>query len=107
MIKDGDPLAALGEGLAEAHEVNKRGVGHRFHCPLGDWVALHLAADMVSATEPVVVALPSSRNLTLTAMSGRMRGSFSLTPMRTLTVAFSRLAVGTTAITLAGMVQSG
>src|SRR5215510_11406184 len=105
MIKDGDRLANLGKGLAETHEASKRGVGHRSQCPLGDWVALHLAADMVSATEPF--ALPSSRNLTLTAMSGRMRGSFSFTPMRTLTVAFSRLAVGTTAITLAGMVQSG
>ena len=52
-------------------------------------------------------ALASSRNFTLTAMSGRMRGSFCLKPMRTLTVAFSRLAVGTMAITEAGMVQSG
>ena len=43
--------------------------------------------------------LPSSRNVTFTAMSGRMRGSFRSSPMRTLTVAFSRFAVGTMAIT--------
>ena len=49
----------------------------------------------------------SSRNVTLMPMSGRMRGSFCLKPMRTLTVAFSRLAVGTMAMTEAGMVHSG
>ena len=48
-----------------------------------------------------------SRNVTFAAMSGRMRGSLRFTAMRTLTVAFSRFAVGTIAITAAGMVQSG
>src|SRR5262249_9359325 len=49
----------------------------------------------------------SSRNVTFTAMSGRTRGSLRCNPMRTRTVAFSRLAVGTMAMTDAGMVQSG
>ena len=49
----------------------------------------------------------SSRNVTLIAMSGRMRVSFASMPMRTLTVAFSRLAVGTMAMTAPGMLQSG
>src|SRR5262249_18790866 len=46
-----------------------------------------------------VAAVVSSRNVTLTAMSGRMRGSFCRKPIRTRPVAFSRLAVGTIAIT--------
>src|SRR5580704_17652199 len=55
-------------------------------------------ASAVSRRRPVV-AVTSSRNVTLTAMSGRMRGSFWRNPTRTRTVAFSRLAVGTMAMT--------
>ena len=45
--------------------------------------------------------------VTLIAMSGRARVSFTSMPTRTLTVAFSRLAVGTMAMTAPGMRQSG
>ena len=40
-------------------------------------------------------------------MSGRMRGSSCLKPMRTSTVAFCRSAVGTVVMTCAGICQSG
>ena len=46
-------------------------------------------------------------NDTLIAMSGSIRGSFDSIAMRTRTVAFSRLAVGTIAMTRAGIDQSG
>src|SRR3954451_4523695 len=63
------------------------------------------APDQFAAADSVGRALAdalSSRNVTFTAMSGRMRGSLRWKPMRTRTVAFSRLAVGTTAMTVAG-----
>ena len=48
----------------------------------------------------------ADRKLTLTPMSGRIRGSSSSNPIRTRTVARSRSAVGMIAITRAGIVQS-
>jgi hypothetical protein len=49
----------------------------------------------------------SRRKVTFTPMSGRMRGSSSLKPMRTSTVAFCRSAVGTVVMTRAGIWKSG
>src|SRR6185503_8109595 len=48
-----------------------------------------------------------SRNVTLTPMFERIRGSSSSKPMRTFTVAFWRSAVGTMLMTWLGMTQSG
>jgi hypothetical protein len=48
-----------------------------------------------------------SRNDTRTPMSGTMRSSFCSSATRTLTVALPRSAVGTMAITCAGIFQSG
>jgi len=52
-------------------------------------------------------ALACSRKLTRTPISGTMRGSFCLRATRTFTVALPRSAVGTMAITSAGIFQSG
>src|SRR5690606_30823149 len=61
------------------------------------------------APSPSPSAAPASRSrkLTVTPMSGTIRGSFSRSAMRTLTVALPRSAVGMIAITSAGILQSG
>ena len=62
---------------------------------------------MVSAAPfALTFSLASPRKFTFTAMSGRMRGSFFSKRMRTLTVAFSRFAVGTMAITEADLTKA-
>src|SRR5262245_54874500 len=66
-----------------------------------------LFALAVSLRAAHFAAVVSSTKVTFTAMSGRMRGSFCFRPMRTLTVALSRLAVGTIAMTAPATVQSG
>src|SRR5262249_26847952 len=106
VVEDGDPLAPLGEALAQGGETNHRSVRCQLFFSLEDWARQFAAADSLGRA-PAVAPAPSSRKVTFTAMSGRMRGSLCLNPMRTFTVAFSRLAVGTMAITEAGMFQSG
>ena len=60
-----------------------------------------------AATGAASAAGAGSRKDTRTPMSGTMRGSRSRKAMRTFTVALLRSAVGTIAITSAGMRQSG
>ena len=100
MVEDRDRLLALGEALAHAGQANHRMFG--CHCAL---LGFQFCARGPLADVASVAAL--RRKVTFTAMSGRMRGSFLSKRMRTRTVAFSRLAVGTIAITDAGMVQPG
>src|SRR5262249_25663990 len=94
---------AFDETLGEGGKASHGDVG-RHGCLLNDCRENQLAADL---SRPASPAEPPVSKVTLTAMSGRMRGSFTLRPTRTLTVAFSRLAVGPTAITGAGRVQPG
>src|SRR4051794_14032135 len=74
---------------------------------LGDNMGYFPGVARESDRPAAALAVLSSRNVTLIAMSGRMRVSLPSMLMRTLTVAFSRLAVGTMAMTAPGMIQSG
>src|SRR5262249_27303048 len=83
MVEDRDRLLAFDEAFGKAGKASHGNVVRHGRL-LSDAVKNQLAADLSWPASP---ALPPVSNVTLTAMSGRMRGSFTLSPMRTFTVA--------------------
>ena len=69
--------------------------------------AARTSLDVAARSVGVADAESPSRNATRTPISGSTRESADSSPIRTLTVAFARSAVGMIAITCAGISQSG